>query len=250
MSDTSMIIGASAGVGRALARALAMRGHNLLLIARDRQDLEAIAQDFRIRYGVQIWILPTDIASDDFSASSFGDLVEYTTRSVQHVMVAVGGSSQDDVGVPSEDVRDELMTINFTQVAQILNLACERAETWNLKTLMVCSNIVAHLPHNRQIAYATAKSALETYTLGLRHVMANTRVRVQVYVLGHVESAFSFVRDSFFPKALPIEVAYVMAQNLGKDKGRVFLPRYWRLILFFLRLTPWSIFRRVSFSKI
>ena len=41
MSLTSVVIGASAGLGRALAEELAAAGHNLFLVATDRRDLEA-----------------------------------------------------------------------------------------------------------------------------------------------------------------------------------------------------------------
>jgi short-subunit dehydrogenase len=51
-SSWVLLVGASSGIGRALAREFAAHGHNLLLAGRDMDDLERSATDLRVRYGV------------------------------------------------------------------------------------------------------------------------------------------------------------------------------------------------------
>lgn len=250
MSKTSLIIGASAGVGRALAKGLANRGHDLLLVARDKLDLEAIAQDCRIRYGVQVWILPADLADPQFSAVSIHELVDFTTSSLQNVFLAAGAFSSEDVGVPSSEVLHDLFQTNFWSLTRILEMVTLNSSKWGLKNIVVCSNIVARLPRNREIAYSAAKAALEIYTSGLRHALFDQGILVQTYVLGHIDSAFNFVQRQRFRKALPTEVAREMIRNLDKDVGLRYLPSFWRWIVQTLRLLPWSIYRRLSFTSI
>jgi short-subunit dehydrogenase len=60
---TTLIFGASAGVGRALARRLAARGDNLVLVARNSRDLEAEAAHLRTTFGIAVNWLTTDASS-------------------------------------------------------------------------------------------------------------------------------------------------------------------------------------------
>jgi short-subunit dehydrogenase len=63
MTDTRtvLITGASSGIGATYADRLSRRGHDLVLVARDRDRMENLARDLRTATGVSIDMLPADL---------------------------------------------------------------------------------------------------------------------------------------------------------------------------------------------
>ena len=58
----ALITGASSGIGEAFARELAQKGANLVLVARRKERLEALANELRREYHIEINIIPLDLA--------------------------------------------------------------------------------------------------------------------------------------------------------------------------------------------
>ncbi|GAN81563.1 SDR family NAD(P)-dependent oxidoreductase [Acidocella aminolytica] len=61
---TALITGASSGIGAVYAERLARRGHDLILVARDEARLNALAEQFRVRHGVDVMVIPADLSRE------------------------------------------------------------------------------------------------------------------------------------------------------------------------------------------
>src|SRR5581483_756342 len=69
-----VVTGASSGIGTEIARGLAQRGHNLVLVARRKERMEALASELRTAHDVRITIHARDLGSSDERDALVSDL--------------------------------------------------------------------------------------------------------------------------------------------------------------------------------
>ena len=76
MTQTVLITGASAGIGAALAEQFAKHGHNLILVARNQNKLEAVATHISNEYSVDVHLIPCDLAEPHAAEDLFATTQE------------------------------------------------------------------------------------------------------------------------------------------------------------------------------
>jgi short-subunit dehydrogenase len=104
----ALITGASSGIGEAFARAYAARGWDLVLVARRRDRLEALAAELTAAHGIACQVIAADLAAWEAEKTVLAQL----TRPVDALVNNAGfGIAEDFVGVPWERQRDFLMTL-------------------------------------------------------------------------------------------------------------------------------------------
>ncbi len=114
---TALVTGASAGIGRAIARTLGAEGVRLAIMARRRNRLEDVAAEITADGGPNPVIIEADFLRDD-APSKIAEAALAGLGSVQILVNNAGGSRAFQLDTP-EEAWEEAMTLNFTRQRQL-----------------------------------------------------------------------------------------------------------------------------------
>ncbi|MCI0359439.1 MAG: SDR family oxidoreductase [Planctomycetaceae bacterium] len=251
--DLALITGASSGIGVQIARQLAARGIDLILTARRRERLEALAAELTDRSEGQISRseMPTVVVIDaDLAASDGPDrlLAELAARNLAPtVLINNAGFGYFDLFLEqSRDEIEAMIAVNL-RAATILarELGAQMASRRRGYILSVAS-FAAIAPIPRYAVYSGAKAYLIAWTQALAHELRKSGVSVSVICPGFTRTEFHDVarhkktRLMQLIELTPEQVA--RAAIRGMERGQlVIVPGWWyKLNAALTRLLPRS----------
>ena len=184
----AVVTGASAGIGRVFCERLAARGHDLVVVARDGNRLEALRRELEARYGIAVEVFPANL-SIDTDVSLLAARVNQSPRLALLVNNAGFGTrgSLVDASPARQEAMLQLHTMapmRLTQAALPVLLSNRRGGIVNV------SSVASFLFSAFNVNYCATKAFLTTFSEGLAAELAGTGVRVQALCPGFTRSEF------------------------------------------------------------
>ena len=243
---TALIVGATAGVGRALCEELAATGRSLVLVASGEEDLKIMTNYLSLKYNCSISYISSN-------ANIGNDFIENVALSclkisnLNELYFPIGISFVNDNG--TLEVRDVevLMQVNFYVVVGLITKLMPHLLKQKESLIVGFGSIAGIRGRGSNMIYSAAKRALDSYFESLSHLTANTPLRVQFYKLGYVNSAQTLGKKLLFPKISPKEVAQAILKNRRVKYINKYYPIYWQAVAFILNSMPWFIYKRIKF---
>jgi len=246
---TVLVLGATAGIGRAVADALARRGHPLYLGGRDTDELARVAADLSIRHGIAVRHAPFD-ALTPRRHPAFVRRVVAEGGPLAGAVVAFGYLGDQHLAETDFREADTVFRTNFTGAASVLALLANHLEANPLDTqggfLLAISSVSGDRGRKSNYAYGAAKAALNTFLSGLRQRLAPKGVRVITVKPGFVDTAMTFGMEGMFLVASPAAVGERIARAVHGGTDVLYVPWFWRWIMAAIRAVPEPLFKRLS----
>ncbi len=182
----TLITGASRGIGAAAARRFAEAGHDLLLIARPSEELEALAADLRVS-GRRVETAGIDLS--DPAAIETG-LAELCGRGLSP-SVLINNAGAAWTGALADMPLDRwqwLLQLNLTSVFQVCQCLLPRLRAAGGGVIINVSSHAAHQAFPDWGAYCVSKAALASFSRCLAAEERPNRIRVSTLTLGSVNT--------------------------------------------------------------
>jgi 3-oxoacyl-[acyl-carrier protein] reductase len=181
---TALVTGASMGIGRAIAKALAAEGVKLAIAARRRNLLEALADEIVQAGGARPHIIEIDVMPEGASRRLASAAIEALGNVA--ILINSAGGSQPAIGVDAPDEAwDHAMTLNFVRVRQLTHAVVPSMIEKNWGRIV---NITGKSEPERLIAATPAKAAVHAWSKGLSREVGKHGITVNCIPPGRIMS--------------------------------------------------------------
>ena len=182
----AFVTGASRGIGKACALALAGAGARVALAARQRDKLEAVAFEIRSRGG-EAYVVELDVASDESIKNAFATTAKEFGRI--DILINNAGITRDGLALRMKKddwnaVLETNLTGAFRAIQQVLQGMMR--ERWG--RIINISSVVGEAGNAGQANYAAAKAGLIGLTKAMAQEMASRQITVNAVAPGFIET--------------------------------------------------------------
>jgi short-subunit dehydrogenase len=241
---TAIVVGASSGLGRALAEELARKQYALLLVASDRRDLDALGASLEVSHDVATRSLALDLGREADPGARIAAALDGLPPA-KTLLLPIGQSREDDDFSLDATGIGQLLAVNLHAPLAIVHALLPRLVEAR-GTIVLFGSIAATRGRGRNVVYASAKRALVSLYESLRQRYRPRELRVQMYELGFMATNLTYGMKLALPAADPKAIARTVASRLDRGSSRCCLPRWWALVAVLVRWLPWPIYRRMK----
>jgi uncharacterized protein len=221
--SVALVTGASSGIGERLARGLAQRGRNVVLVARRKDVLERLATELRDAHGVRAEAISADLA-DAGSRDRLAARVEELGLTVEILVNNAGFGSYVPFHEADREREVEMVRVNVEAVVDLTGRYLPGMVERRRGAILDTASTAAYQAIPRNATYAATKAFVLSHVQALDQEVSEYGITVTALCPGPVRTPFQEAADvdtSKVPKAMWIDVDDVAAAGLaGLEKGR------------------------------
>lgn len=240
-----MIIGATSAIAIETAKVFAGEGASLFLVARNEDKLNAVAGDLRLGRAKTVATEVADANDTDKHEATIRN-ADQALGGIDAVLIAHGTLSDQAACEQSvEETMREFSTNCLSQLSYLTHFA-NYFEKKKSGCIAVITSVAGDRGRKSNYVYGAAKAAVTTFLAGLRNRLQDAGVRVVTIKPGFVDTPMtaSYKKGPLFASASKVGRGIYRAMIAGKNE--VYLPGFWRGIMFGIRNIPEPIFKRMS----
>jgi uncharacterized protein len=249
---SALITGASAGIGRELARQLAGRARTLVLVARREQRLNELRDELRNRNAqLNVYARAVDLCDK----AQIDELIRWLDEHRIEIDFLINNAGLGDYGsVATSDIErdNRILQVNITAVTFLTRLLLPRMISRRRGAILNVSSSAGFLPIPGMTVYAATKAYVNSFTEALRAELRGTGVSVTALCPGPVHTEFGDVakRPGGEAETGPGFV-YVSVEQTARDalagveagKPLVIPGAFMKIGMFLARMTPLPLLR-------
>ena len=242
----ALITGASSGIGRDMARILASKGYNLVLVARDEEKLLELANELKEKNKIEVEAISMDLSIEE-------NCIELH-KGVSDVDILINNAGFGDCGnFTKTDLNKELKMIktNITAYHILTKLYLVDMKAKNRGKILNVASIAGFIPGPLVATYYATKSYVVRLSESIREELKKEKSNVQISILcpGPVKTNFNKVANVRFymREANSQNVANYAINKLLKGKFYIIPGLDVKLAIFFSHFVPSSLISKITY---
>ncbi len=244
-SKIALIVGANSAIARAIARRLSAQGYALLLMARDEPRLKAFICELQRDGATVLESFVVDLCAYRQAEAVFADL-GLRFRCIELALICHGMMrTNTDCHADFEQFRASVET-NFCSVAWCMQKAFALLRGQAGAELVVLSSVSGDRGRARNYFYGSTKAAINTFAAGMRMENRGCGVNIVCVKPGPVATPMGTVASRGRWMSTDVDtVARIICASLGRGKHTVYVPGFWRYLMWIVRCLPESLLFRL-----
>ena len=241
---TVIITGGSSGIGAATARQFAEAGANLMLVARGKKDLEAIAEELRDKTRVEVF--PMDVTDPEACVDVFKKAVFEFGR-VDILVNNAGAHARGNVADVEAEDHARVVDVNLRAPIVLSRLALPYLREQEEAAIINVGSLKGFAPIPGSATYAATKAGLRSFTLALAEELRGSGVKIAIVSPGPVDTGFimdDIDKTDNITLSQPLSAADEVAQTIldlcGNRQEDVAMPWYTGVLATVGYLSPWA----------
>jgi uncharacterized protein len=189
VSSIALVTGASSGIGAAIARELASRGHSVALVARREERLRTLAADLRGDHGVATEVIAADV-SDGAQRELVAQELWNRELAVEILVNNAGFGHQADFATSPRERMTEMVRVNDEAVVDFTSIFLRGMLEKSRGTVINIASTAAFQPLPGSAVYAASKAFVLSFSEAIRTELRGSGVTVTAVCPGPVRTEF------------------------------------------------------------
>lgn len=232
------IIGASSGIGAALASVLNERGARLILSARSEDRLRKVSENLNS----ETILLPLDITSVEEIKLALGKL-EKLDAVIFLAATYQPGSFQSNSLEQSQSIVD----VNFKGMLNVVHVVLPRLQRQGKGQLVLCGSVAGYRGLPNAQPYSATKAAIINFAESLYTENKGTGVDIKLISPGFVRTPMTDKNDFTMPMIIePAQAAEAIANGLTRPGFEIHFPKRFTFFMKLLALLPYPLYFAIS----
>lgn len=242
----ALILGATSDMAKAFIHLIAKNGASLILVARDKEKLNTISRDIKIRYQVEVEEIIFDAEKDEENIDKF---IKKINKDFDLFACFIGYLGDQKKAQDSIEEAKKIIKINYTMPALITEkiVSLMQKNSFEHKTIVGISSVAGDRGRQSNYFYGSSKAAYTSYLSGLRNRLFKEGIHVITVKPGFVYT--SMTENMKLPKpltAMPDDVAKDILNAIYKRTNVLYTKWFWKYIMLIIRFIPESIFKKLN----
>lgn len=240
-----MILGGASAIAQATARLFAENGASLFLTDLDEERLKMVAADLEVRGAPKVEFQAVDANDLDRHEDTVA-AADRALGGLDAALIAYGTLPDQRACEADGALMLREFSTNGLSVISYLRILGNYFENKRSGCIAAISSVAGDRGRQSNYTYGAAKGAVSLFLAGLRHHLASSGVKVVTIKPGFVDTPMTrdYKKGPLWAK--PEQVARVIQRAMAKGKGTVYVPWFWRGIMFIIRNLPDFVFHRTK----